>query len=72
MTKQEKREVRNLIYEYKDTFSLRDMIGTCPSIEVEIGVTDKSLFFIRPCHAKEEDKAILDKEMERLFYLGIL
>ena len=29
-------------------------------------------FFIRPFHAKEEDKAILDKEMKRLCYLEIL
>ena len=72
MTKQEKKEVRNLIYEYKDAFSLRDEIGTCPNIEVEIDMTDKSPFFIRPFHAREEDKAILDKEMKRLCYLGIL
>ena len=44
----------------------------CPNIEVEIDVTDKTLFFIRPFHAKEEDKVILDKEMKRLCYLGIL
>ena len=33
---------------------------------------DKSPFFIRPFHAREEDKALLDKEMKRLCYLGIL
>ena len=71
-TKWEKKEVRNLIYEYKDAFSLRHEIGTCPNIEVEIDITDKSPFFIRPFHAREEDKAILDKEMKRLCYLGIL
>ena len=51
---------------------MRDKIGTCPNIEVEIEVTDKSPFFIRPFHVREEDKAILDKEMKRLCYLGIL
>ena len=54
LTKWEKKEERNLIYEYKDDFSLRDEIGTCPNIEVEIDVTDKSPFFIRPFHAREE------------------
>ena len=44
----------------------------CLNIKVEIDVTDNSPFFIRPFHAKEEDKAILDKEMKRLCYLGIL
>ena len=33
---------------------------------------DNSPFFIRPFHAKEEDRAILDKEMKWLCYLGIL
>ena len=30
------------LYKYKDTFSLRDEIGTCLNIEVEIDVLDKS------------------------------
>ena len=42
LTKAEKKEVRELIYEYKDAFSLRDEIGMCPNIEVEIDVTDKT------------------------------
>ena len=67
-----KQKLRSLIYDYKDAFSLRDEIGMCPNIKVEIDVTDNSPFFIRPFHAKEEDKAILDKEMKRLCYLGIL
>ena len=72
LTKWEKQKLRNLIYQYKDTFSLRDEIGTCPNIKVEIDVTDNSPFFVRPFHTKEKDKAILDKEMKRLCYLGIL
>ena len=51
---------------------MRDEIGTCPNIKVEIDVTDKSQFFIRTFHAREEDKAILDKEMKGLCYLGTL
>ena len=45
-----------MLYKYKDAFSLKDEIVTCPNIEVEIYITDKSLFFIRPYHVKEEDK----------------
>ena len=63
LSRQEKRKVRKSIYNYKDAFSLRDEIGTCPHTEVEIKVTNRSPFFIRPFHAREEDKAILDKEM---------
>ena len=51
---------------------MRADIGMCPNIEVDIDITDKTPFFIRPFHAKEEDETILDKEMKRLFYLGIL
>ena len=38
----------------------------------EIEVTDKSPFFIRPYHVREEDKVVIDKEMNRLYYMGIL
>ena len=72
LTKWEKKEVGSLIYKYKDAFSMRDEIGTCPNIEVEVDVMDKSPFFIRQFHAREEDKALLDREMKRLCYLGIL
>ena len=44
LTKAEKREVQELIYRYKDAFSLRDEIGTCPNIKVEIDMTDKTPF----------------------------
>ena len=33
---------------------------------------DKSPFFIRPYHVKEEDKNFTDKEMKGLCYVGIL
>ena len=72
LTKIEKTQVRDLLYKYKDTYSLRDEIGLCLNIRIEIDVTNKSPFFIRPFHANEEDKVILDKEMKRLCYLGIL
>ena len=40
------KEIMDILYKYKEVFSLRDEIGTCPNIEVEIEVTDKSLFCI--------------------------
>ena len=72
LNKEEKVKVVDMLYRYKEAFSLRDEIGTCPNIEVEIEVTDKSPSFIRPYHVREEDKAIIDKEMKRLCYMGIL
>ena len=64
LTKVEKTQYRDLLYKYKDAFSLRDEIGLCPNIKIEINITNKSLFFIRPFHANEEDIIILDKEMK--------
>ena len=61
-----------MIYKDREAFSLRDEIGTCPNIELDIDVTDKTPVFIRPYQVKEEDKRVLDKEMKRLCYLGIL
>ena len=34
----------DMLYRYKEAFSLRDEIGTCPNIEVETNVTDKLPF----------------------------
>ena len=72
LNKEEQKKVMDMLYKYKEAFSLRDEIGTYPNIEVEIEVTDKSPFFIRLYHVREEDKAIIDKEMKRLCYMGLL
>ena len=56
LTQKEKKEVMEMLYKYKDVFSLKDEIGRCANIEVEMDVMDKSPFFIRPYHVKEEDK----------------
>ena len=66
LSREEKIKVMNMFYKYREAFSLRDEIGTCPNIEVEIDVTDKSPFFIRPYHIREEDKVFIDKEMKQL------
>ena len=62
LNEEEKVKVMDMLYKYKEAFSLRDDISTCPNIEVEIEVTDKSPFFIRPYHVREEDKAIIDRK----------
>ena len=72
LDKNERKKVLEMLYKYKDVFSLRDKIGMCPNIEVNIEVTDNLPFFIWPYHVKEEDRAVLDKEMRWLCHLGIL
>ena len=61
-----------VLMRYKDAFSLRDEIGTCPNMEVKLELKDKSPFFIRPFPISETEKAIVDKEMKKGVCLGIL
>ena len=46
LPEEEKKEVMDMLYKYKEAFSLRDEIGTCPNIEVGIDVMDKSPFLL--------------------------
>ena len=72
LSKEERVKVMDMLFKYKEAFSLRDEIGTSANIDVEIDVTDKSPFFIKPYHVREEDKAFIDKEMKTLCYMGIV
>ena len=66
LNKEERLKVMDMLYKYKEAFSLRDEIGTCPNIEVEIEVMDKSPFLLDHIIVREEDKVVIDKEMKRL------
>ena len=72
LMEKEKKDVMDVLYKYNEAFSLTDEMSTCPNIYVEIDITDRSPFFIRPYHVKVEDKTLIDKEMKHLCYLGIL
>ena len=72
ITETDKRNLYKLLYKYKKAFSLRDEIGLCQSMEVELELKDESPFFIRPFPIKESDKNIVDKEMRKGCLLGIL
>ena len=64
LTEDENEEVMNMLFKYREAFSLRDEIGTCTNIEVGIDVMDKSSFFIRLYHVREENKKVIDKKNE--------
>ena len=72
ITEREKNNLYKVLYKYKKTFSLRDEIGLCQSMEVELELRDETPFFIRPFPIKESDKDIVDKEMRKGCLLGIL
>ena len=68
----EKVTLMNIVKLHKEAFSLRDEIGKCPNITIDIDVVDDSPFFIRPFTIHEEDKPLMDKYMAKLVSLGIL
>ena len=68
----EKEEVMDLVINNKKAFSLRDEIGKCHDIKVNIEVRDPSTFLVRPFPIAEEDKPLMDKCMQKLVSLGIL
>ena len=45
LTKTQREELVKIMIKYKKAFSLRDEIGTCPKIEVELELNDKRPFF---------------------------
>ena len=72
ITQREKKNLYKVLYKYKKALSLRDEIGLCQSMEVELELRDETPFFIRPFPIKESDKDIVDKEMRKGCLLGIL
>ena len=67
-----KEEFLEKVEQFMDVFSLRDEIGTCPFIEVHLKLKDETPFFVRPYPMKEEQKKVIQKEMDRLEHLGII
>ena len=71
-SKKEKTRLMKMLIKYRNAFSLRNEIGKCPNLEVDIKVIADSPFFVRPFPISENDKLFMDDQMERLVSLGIL
>ena len=72
LDEKEKKEFSMKVEPFTDVFSLRDEIGTCPFIEVHLKLKDETPFFVRPYPMREEQKKVIQKEMDRLEHLGII
>ena len=68
----EKERLIKLMLENTAAFSIRDKIGTCPYFEVKLKLRDDKPFFVRPYNIREDQKPIIQKEMDRLEKLGII
>ena len=67
-----KEEFLTNVEQFTNIFSLRDEISTCPFIEVHLKLKDETPFFVRPYPMREEQKKVIQKEMDRLKHLGII
>ena len=72
LTAAEKERLIKLMLENTAAFSIRDKIGTCPYLEVKLKLRDDKPFFVRPYNICEDQKPIIQKEMDRLEKLGII
>ena len=72
LDKKGKEEFLTNIEQFTDIFRLRDEIGTYPFIEVHLKLKDETPFFVRPYPMREEQKKVIQKEMDRLEHLGII
>ena len=57
---------------FHDVFSLRDEICTCQFIKEHLKLKDEAPFLVRPYPMQEEQKKVIQKEMDRLKHLGII
>ena len=58
----EKKQVMDIFYKYTDALILRDEIGMCPKIQVEINVIDKSIFLLGCITLRRKIKIYLIKK----------
>ena len=72
LDEKEKEEFLKNVEQFTNIFSLRDEIGTCLFIEVHLKLKDETPFFVRLYPMREEQKKVIQKEMDRLKHLGII
>ena len=66
--KEEKQEAMDMLYKYKEAFSLRDDIGTFPNIEVETDETGKAPFLLDHIMLEKRIGKVIDEKMKHLCY----
>ena len=72
LTSEEKTKFLDTLETKHEAFSLQDEIGTCPYFEVWLQLQDETPFFVQPYPIREEQKHIVQREMDRLEKLGII
>ena len=68
----EKERLIRLMLDNTEAFRIHDQIGICPFFEVKLKLRDDKPFFVRPYNIREDQKPIIQKEMDKLEKLGII
>lgn len=64
-------ELGNILFNHKSAFSLRGETGNC-DYEVKLELLNEEPFNIRPYTVSEEEKRLIDRELNRLVKMGVL
>ena len=73
LTSKEKSEFQDMMFKYRKAFSLRDEIGLASMPPIELQLTNKDPFFIRPYPiTSEEQRKFIDEQMRKGCLLGYL
>ena len=58
ITERQKQALYKILLKYREAFSLRDEIGLCPNMEVNLETKDETLFFIRPFPIRKKKRLL--------------
>ena len=53
----------DMIFEYREAFSLYGELSSCPNFEADINLTNDEPFDIRPCRLSGDDREIVTREL---------
>lgn len=71
LTSSQKGKLKSLLSRHKKSFSLYGEVGNSNHV-VKLHLVDESPFFIRPYTVSEDEKKVIDRELEKLVKMGIL
>jgi len=72
LSEREKENLYEFLERHREAFSLYGELSSCPNFEVDFTLTNDDPFFIRPYCATDENKKIIQTELDKLVKLGIL
>ncbi|KAK6175915.1 hypothetical protein SNE40_014290 [Patella caerulea] len=72
LTPNQQSDFHRFLRQHREAFSLQGEIGHCKDLEIDIDVNDRAPFYIRPYRTTDNEKYIIDKELQKLVKLGIL